>query len=190
MDNKPERIKIFKYNAILSVIFFLMSTFYLGVKTKNYSFTDYTISEMVGFLSQPQLFLYNSLFFIKCFLDLSFTYYVIKYYHLQLKTFTSIIWLMAVLSFGLLGFFPTNQFHFIHLGIVAVIFISWAFSQYTLARLTGDEKFVHFSKTIILIESVVGNIFIFTNYFNAIAETIFLLLLFLWLTIFIGRYLK
>jgi hypothetical protein len=190
MDNKPERIKIFKYNAILSVVFFLMSTFYLGVQIKNYSFTEYTISDMVSFLSQPQLFLYNSLFIIKCFLDLSFTYYVIKYFQLRIKTYTSIVWLIAVLSFGLLGFFPTNQFHIIHLGIVVIIFISWALSQYTFAKLTGDEDFVHFSKNLILIESVIGNIFLFINYFNAIAETVFFLLIFLWLTIFIGRYLK
>jgi len=190
MDNKPEWIKIFKYNAILSVIFFLMSTFYLGIQTKNYNFTDYTISAMVRFLDQEKLSFYNSLFFIKCFLDLSFAYYVFKHYHLHLKTFTAFIWLVAVLSFGLLGFFPVNQFRIIHIGITVIILISWALSQYTLAKLTGDESFIHFSKKLILIESVIGNIFLFTSYFNAISETVFFLLIFFWLTIFIGKYLK
>lgn len=190
MDEQNSRLKIFKYNAILSVIFFLMSTFYLGIQTKNYSFTEYTISSLVRFLDENQLPFFNSLFFVKCFLDLSFTYYVFKYYQLHLKTLTAIIWLIAVLSFGLLGFFPTHQFKLIHLIIVIVIFLSWTFSQYALAKLTRNEDFVYFSKNLILIQSIVAIVFLFFNYFNAISETVYFLLVFLWLTIFIGRYLK
>jgi len=190
MEEQSNRLKFFKYNAILSVIFFLMSTFYLGAQTKNYNFADYTISQMSYFLDKNQLSIFNLLFFVKCFLDLSFTYFVFKFYNLRLITLTAMIWLMAVLSFGLLGFFPTNQFPLIHLIIFIVTFFSWIFSQYTLAKLTGDENFINFSKYLILIESVIGNIFLFFNYFNAISETVFILLIFLWLTIFIGRYLK
>lgn len=191
MENQQiSRIKIFKYNAILSIVFFLMSTFYLGAQTKNYNFTDYTISQMSYFLDKNQLSMFNLLFFVKCFLDLSFTYYVFKFYNLRLITLTAMIWLMAVLSFGLLGFFPTNQFPLIHLIIFIMTFFSWMFSQYTLAKLTGDESFIHFSKYLMLIESVIGNIFLFFNYFNVVSETIFCLLIFLWLTIFIGRYLE
>jgi len=190
MEFPQSKTKIFKYNAILSMIFFLMSTFYLGIQSKGYSFTEYTISGMVRFLNQYQLSFFNSLFFIKCFLDLSFTYYVFKYYQLHLKTLTAIVWLIAVLSFGLLGFFPTHQFKLIHLGIVIITFISWTFSQYALAKLTRDEDFIYFSKNLILIQSIVAMIFLFFNYFNAVSETIYFLLIFLWLTIFIGRYLK
>ena len=152
MKQLKSRLKIFKYNAILSMIFFLMSTFYLGVQTKDYSFTENTISEMVQYLNTPQLIFFNSLFFIKCFLDLSFTYYVFKYYQLHLKTLTAIVWLIAVLSFGLLGFFPTHQFKLIHLGIVIIIFISWTFSQYALAKLTRNEGFIYFSKNFYFIQ--------------------------------------
>lgn len=190
MDNQLGRIRIFKYNAILSIIFFLMSTFYLGVQTRNYSFTEYTISDMAGFLTQYQLSFFNSLFFIKCFLDLGFTYYVFKYYRLGLKTLPAIIWLLAVLSFGLFGFFPVNQFPLIHWIIFIIVFFSWIFSQYALAKLTRDENFIYLSKWLILVESVIGNIFLFFNYFNAISETIYCLLVFFWLIIFIGRYLK
>ena len=100
------------------------------------------------------------------------------------------ILLFTLLSFGLLGFFSVNQFPLIHLIIFIITFFSWIFSQYTLAKLTNDENFVHFSKILILIESILGNLFLFFNYFNAISETVFCLLIFLWLTIFIGRYLK
>ncbi len=190
MESFQSKTKIFKYNAILSMIFFLMSTFYLGIQSKGYSFTEYTISGMVRFLNQYQLSFFNSLFFIKSLLDLSFTYYVFKYYKLHLKTLTAIVWLIAVLSFGLLGFFPTHQFKLIHLGIVIITFISWTFSQYALAKLTRDGDFIYFSKNLILIQSIVAMIFLFFNYFNAVSETIYFLLIFLWLTIFIGRYLK
>jgi hypothetical protein len=167
-----------------------MSTFYLGVRTKNYSFTDYTISQMSYFLSQDQLSIFNLLFFIKCFLDLSFTYYVFKFYNLRLKTITAIVWLVAVLSFGLIGFFPTHQFHFLHVLIFAVTFFSWTFSQYALSKLTNDNNFISFSKKLILVQSIVANIILFSNYFNAISEIAYCLLIFFWLTIFIGRYLK
>lgn len=167
-----------------------MSTFYLGAQTKNYSFTDYTISQLSFFLDKNQLSIFNLLFFIKCFLDLSFAYYVFRFFNLSLRTLPAMILLVAILSFGLFGFFPTNQFPLIHLIIFIVTFFSWMFSQYFLAKLTKDESFIRFSKYLMLIESIIGNIFLFFNYFNAVSETIFCLLIFLWLTIFIGRYLE
>ncbi len=184
------RLTIFKYNAILSILFFLSSTFYLGIQIKNYSFTDYTISQMSYFLSKDQLSIFNLLFFIKCFLDLSFAYYIFKFYNLRLKTLPAAVLLVAILSFGLLGFFSVNQFPLIHLIIFIITFFSWISSQYTLSKLTNDENFIHFSKILILFESVLANLFLFLNYFNAISESIFILLVFLWLSIFIGRYLK
>ncbi len=190
MDESKNRLTIFKYNAILSILFFLSSTFYMGVKTKNYSFSDYTISQLSYFLNNNQLSVFNFLFFIKSFLDLSFAYYIFKFYNLRLKTLPAVTLLMAILSFGLLGFFPTNQFPLIHLIIFIITFFSWIFSQYSLAKLTNNENFIHFSKLLILVEIILGNIFLFFNYFNAISETVYCLLIFLWLTIFIGRYLK
>lgn len=189
-SKSKNRLTIFKYNAILSILFFLSSTFYLGVQIKNYNFSDYTISQLSYFLNNSQLSVFNFLFFIKSFLDLSFAYYVFKFYNVRLKTLPAITLLIAILSFGLLGFFPTNKFALIHLIIFITTFFSWIFSQFTLARLTNDENFIHFSKVLVLFESILANIFLFLNYFNAISETVFCLLIFLWLTIFIGRYLK
>jgi hypothetical protein len=109
---------------------------------------------------------------------------------LRLKTIPAGVLLAAILSFGLFSFFPTNQFPLIHLIIFFTTFFSWIFSQYSLAKLTNSENFVHFSKLLILFETIVANVFLFFNYFNAISETVFCLMIFLWLTIFIGRYLK
>lgn len=190
MEESKSRLTIFKYNAILSILFFLSSTYYMGIKTTNYSFSDYTISSLARFLDQKNLSIFNSLFFIKSFLDLSFAYYVIKFYNLRLKTIPAAVLLVAILSFGLFSFFPTNQFPLIHFIIFIISFFSWILSQYSLSKLTTDESFVHFSKILILIESIMANIFLFSNYFNAISETILCLLIFFWLTIFIGRYLK
>ena len=189
-SKSKNRLTIFKYNAILSILFFLSSTFYMGVRTTNYNFSDYTISGLAHFLDKDNLYIFNSLFFVKSFLDLSFAYYVFKFYNLRLKTLPAMVLLVAILSFGLLGFFSVNQFPLIHLIIFIITFFSWISSQYTLAKLTNDENFVHFSKLLILAETIFGNIFLFSNYFNAISETIYCLMIFLWLTIFIGRYLK
>lgn len=190
LNKQNNRLTFFKYNAVLSIVFFLMSTFYLGSQTKDFDFSRYTISQMTYFLSKDKLSFFNLLFFIKCFLDLSFTYYVFKFFNLRLKTIPATIWLIAVLSFGLLGFFPASQFTFIHQVVFLITFFSWTFSQYTMAKLTQDERFVNFSKTLILIESVIANIFLFLNYFNAISETAYFILIFFWLIIFIGKYLR
>lgn len=190
MEESKKRLTIFKYNAILSILFFLSSTFYMGVRTTNYNFSDYTISGLAHFLDKDNLSIFNSLFFVKSFLDLSFAYYVFKFYNLRLKTLPAAVLLVAILSFGLLGFFSVNQFPLIHLIIFIITFFSWISSQYTLAKLTQDENFIHFSKLLILAETIFGNIFLFFNYFNAVSETVYCLTIFLWLTIFIGRYLK
>lgn len=190
MEESKNRLTIFKYNAILSILFFLSSTFYMGVKTTNYSFSDYTISSLSRFLNKDNLPIFNSLFFIKSFLDLSFAYYVFKFFNLRLKTLPALTLLVAILSFGLFGFFPNNKFPLIHLIIFITTFFSWIFSQYSLAKLTNDENFIHFSKLLVLFESIMANIFLFFNYFNGISETIYFLLIFLWLSIFIGRHLK
>lgn len=189
-ESRKSKLEIFKYNAILSILFFLSSTYYMGVRTTNYSFTDYTISGLVHFLDKSNISIFNALFFIKSFLDLSFAYYVFKFYNLRLKTIPAATLLVAVLSFGLFGFFPNNHFPLIHLIIFIITFFSWISTHYTLAKLTGDENFIHFSKVLILIESIFANLFLFFNYFNAISETVFLLLIFVWLSIFITRYLK
>lgn len=190
MNESANRLAIFKYNAILSIIFFLSSTFYIGIKTTDYSFSDYTISSLSKFLDPKNLSIFNSIFLIKSFLDLSFFYYIYKYYNLELKTLPAATLLIAVLSFGLFGFFPNNRFPLVHLIIFIITLFSWISTHYTLAKLTGDENFIHFSKILILIETIAANLFLFFNYFNAISETVFCLLIFLWLTIFIGRYLK
>lgn len=189
-SKSANRLTIFKYNAILSILFFLSSAFYLGIKTSNYNFSIYTISGLSAFLNKDNLSIFNSLFFIKSFLDMSFAYYVFKFYNIRLKTLPAMILLAAILSFGLLGFFPTHQFPLIHLMMFIITLFSWISSHYTLARLTGDINFIHLSKRFILIESIVANIFLYFNYFNAISETVFCLLIFVWLTIFISRYLK
>lgn len=190
MENHKNQLTIFKYNAILSILFFLSSTFYMGVQTKNYNFSDYTISGLSYFLDSSQLPVFNFLFIIKSFLDLSFAYYVFRFYNLRLKTLPALTLLVAILSFGLFGFFPSSKFPVIHMLIFIITFFSWISTHYSLAKLTGDENFIHFSKLLILFESVIANIFLFFNYFNVISETAFFLLIFFWLAIFIRKYLK
>ena len=184
------KIKIFKYNALLSAVIFLMSSFYIGFTIPNYSFSKYTISSMSRFLDDRGLSFFNSLFFLKFFLDLSFTLYFFKFYQLKLKTFTAINWIIAIMTFGLLGFFPTHLYKEIHITIVYFMFFSWTISEYTLARLTKNDGFIYFSSNLILIQFVMAVLAIVFNYFNAISETAYFLTLFLWLIIFIGRFLK
>ena len=190
MQHHQNRLKIFKYNAILSALFFLISTVYLSGKIPQYSFSQYTISQMSYFLNNSQLSFFNLLFFIKFFLDLSFTSYVFKRFQLKFFNPTSIVWLMAVLSFGLIGFFPENRFPIFHWIIAGGIFLFWTISEHTLARITRSEGFLYFSNNLILVQLIIIVLFFAFNQINAIFEIIYFLLVFLWQIIFISRYLK
>jgi len=188
-ENKKTRLEVFKYNTILSALFFLVSTAYLSGQIPQYSFSEYTISQMSYFFNNSQLSFFNLLFFIKCFLDLSFTSYVFRKFQLKFLSFTSFIWLVAVLSFGLIGFFPESRFPTIHWAVAAAIFLFWTVSEHTFARITGSKNFLNFSDNLILLQMVIIILFFTINQVNAVFEIIYFLLVFLWQIIFISKYL-
>ena len=105
-EKKRGLMDLFKYNAILSALFFIGSTLYLSGQVDNYSFDRFTISQLSYFLNPNQLAFFNLTFIIKSLLDLSFTYYVFKIFKSRLNIFTASVWLLAVLSFGLIVLFP------------------------------------------------------------------------------------
>ncbi len=186
---KKERIEIFKYNVILSALIFMGSTIYLSNQLPDYSFSKYTISQMSYFLNPGQLSFFNLLFIIKCLLDLSFTYYVFKKFELKLNAFTSIVWLVAVLSFGLIGFFPVNKFFAIHWILAGALILSWTISEHVFAKITRSESFLFLSNNLILIQITTIVLFFAFNQINAIFEIIYFLLALFWQAVFIGRYL-
>jgi len=188
-QKNKSRIEIFKYNVILSALFFLASTFYLGSKIPNYNLSKYTISQMSFFLTAGQLPFFNLIFIIKCLLDLSFTWYVFKKYELKLNTITSFIWLMAVLSFGLIGFFPESKFRMTHWIIASCIFLFFTISQHVFAKITKHEGFEYFSNNLIVIQLLVVVLFFAFSKINGIFEIIYFLLVFIWQLIFISRFL-
>lgn len=190
-DNQEKnRLSIFKYNAILSALLFLSSSFYLGMSLKNFNFTTYTISQMSYFLNKSQLSFFNFLFFLKCLLDLGFTFYVFKEFKTKLNLATKIIWLIAVLSFGLIGFFPESQYYFIHWSVAGCIFLFWTISEHFMAKITESSEFVHFSNNLIIIQFTIIIAAFSFDWVNAIFETVYFFLVFVWLLIFIGRYMK
>jgi len=188
-QERKNKLEIFKYNAILSALFFLGSTFYLSGQLPNYSFTKYTISQMSYFLNSNQLSFFNLLFIIKSLLDLSFTAYVFKKFELKLNALTSAIWLIAVLSFGLIGFFPVNKFFVIHWLLAGGLFIFWTISEHVFAKLTKSKGFLYLSNNLILIQAIIILLFFTFSKINAIFEIIYFLLALFWQVIFISRYL-
>ncbi|KKP67178.1 MAG: hypothetical protein UR63_C0020G0050 [Candidatus Roizmanbacteria bacterium GW2011_GWC2_35_12] len=123
-------------------------------------------------------------------MDLSFTFFVFKFFKLKLYFPISLIWLVAVLSFGLLGFFPTHLYHNIHLSIVIVMFFTWTLSEHLFANLTKNEGFIYFTNNLIFIQMVIIFFFVVTKNFNAIFESIYLFAVFIWIIIFIGKFLR
>lgn len=187
--NKKTRLEIFKYNTVLSALFFLTSTLYLGSKIPNYDLSKYTISQISFFLTDKQLPFFNLIFIIKCILDLSFTSYVFKKFKLKLFSFTAIVWLIAVLSFGLIGFFPESKFRMVHWIVASCIFLFFTISEHVFAKLTRHEGFEYFSNNLTVIQLLVVLLFFAFSKINGIFEIIYFLLVFIWQLIFISRFL-
>lgn len=189
-DIKQNRISIFKYNVLLSALFFISSSFYLAVQTKDFSLTNYTFSELAYFLDNTRLTFFNSIFFVKALLDLSFTLYVFRFFGSRLNILSKSIWLIAVLSFGLIGLFPTNQYEIAHTLLAYIMFLSWTASEYIFARVTESKEFIYLTNNLILIQILFVILFFALNSVNAIFETIYFMIVFVWLFNFISRYLK
>ncbi len=187
---KNNQLELFRYNAILSALFFIASTFYLGGQIPDYSFNKYTISEMSHFLNPNQLTFFNLIFIIKSLLDLSFTYYVFKKFELKLNALTSIVWLIAVLSFGLIGFFPVHKFFIIHWILAISLFVFWTISEHVFARITKSDSFIYFTNNIVLIQVAEVIFFLAIRQKTAVFEIIYFFLALLWQIVFISRYLK
>lgn len=189
VENNKSKLEVFKYNAILSALFFLASTLYLGSKIPKYDLSKYTISQLSFFLNDNQLPFFNLIFIIKCILDLSFTSYVFKKFKLKLFSITAFIWLIAILSFGLIGFFPESKFRIVHWIIATCVFIFFTISEHVFAKLTKHEGFEYFSNNLIVVQTMIIFLFLIFNKINGVFEIIYFLLVFLWQIIFISRFL-
>lgn len=189
-ENKKSKLKIFKYNAILSIIFFLTSSFYFGQQIENYNLNQYTISAISKFLNQEKLNYFNATFFIKAFMDFLFIIYVFKYFKINFFSLTGFSWLLAIFSFGALGFFPSSKYELIHILIVSILFLSFSSSEFLMAKLTKDEKFIYLTNNLLIIQATSIFLFFITNNFNGVFEIFYMIMSFLWLMIFIRNYLK
>ncbi|GAB4218823.1 MAG: hypothetical protein Fur009_1870 [Candidatus Microgenomates bacterium] len=187
---KKSVIEILKYNVILAFILFLSSNAYLIKNINQYNLSTYTISSLSKFLSHQQLSFFNTMFFIKSFLDFGFIYYLVKFLNLKIWDPSIIFLSLAILSFGLLGFFPNVYYPNEHLIIVVVMFFSWFLAQYFLSKKTNDEKFIYLTKNFITIEIASGILFTVGGNFNGILEIFYMFLISFWLLIFIRDYLK
>jgi hypothetical protein len=189
-EKKRNLLELFRYNAILSALFFLASTFYLSGQLTDYSFGKYTISEMSHFLNPNQLTFFNLAFIIKSLLDLSFTFYVFKKFELKLNAFTSVVWLIAVLSFGLIGFFPVHQFFVIHWILAISLFTFWTISEYVFAQITKSDSFIYLTNNIIVSQITVVLFSLAIGQKTAMFEIAYFILALFWQIVFISRHLK
>ncbi len=188
--NKTSKLKIFKYNAILSIIFFLTSSFYFSQKIENFNLNQYTISALSKFLNQENLNYFNTTFFIKAIMDFLFVIYVFKSLNINFLSLSGISWLMAIFSFGALGFFPSSKYELTHIIIVSMLFLSFSISEFLMAKLTNDEKFIYFTNNLLIIQITSVFLFFLTGNFNGVFEIFYMIMAFLWLMIFIKNYLK
>ncbi|MGB9883437.1 MAG: hypothetical protein ACPLRN_02915 [Microgenomates group bacterium] len=187
---KKSILEIFKYNIILAFLIFLSSNALLIKNVNQYNLSNYTISSLSKFLKPQELSFFNTMFFIKAFLDLGFIYYLVKFLKLKIWDPSIIFLTLAILSFGLLGFFPNVYYPNKHMAIVLMMFFSWFLAQYYLSKKTNDEKFIYLTKNFIIIEVVSGILFTVGGNFNGILEIFYMFLISLWLLIFVRDYLR
>ncbi len=189
--NKKNYLDLIKYNVLLSLILFISTSFYFQSLAPNYfNFNEFTISELSYFLTNEKLSYFNLMFFIKAFLDLGFAYYLKKFFQLKLLSIEFFSLLLAILSFGLLGFFSSSENKSIHMFFVVILFLSFTLFQFLISKLTKNQNFVKITKFFILIQAFISILFILTNNINGIFEIIYMIIIFFWLSIFIRKFLK
>lgn len=190
MENQRKSpIELFRYNVILSSLFFLSSLFYLGLELKNFPFRDLPFSAMSLFLNESRLSVFNFLFLGKALLDLTFVYYVFKKFDNKINLLTKFIWLLAVLSFGLIGFFPLHLYFYTHWFLATLMFFFWTILEPVMARATKSAGFIKFSDYLVVCQVGLIIVAFLLNRVNAIFETIYFLLFFVWIIIFVNRHL-
>ena len=70
------------------------------------------------------------------------------------------------------------------------MFFTWTLSEHLFANLTKNEGFIYFTNNLIFIQMVIIFFFVVTKNFNAIFESIYLFAVFIWIIIFIGKFLR
>ncbi len=189
--DKKNYLELIKYNASLSLILFISTSFYFQSFAPDYfNFNAFTISELSYFLNNEKLKYFNLMFFIKALLDLSFAYYLKKFFKLKFFSVEFFSLFIAILSFGLLGFFPSSKNKPIHMFFVIILFLSFTLFQFLISKLTKNQNFVKITKFFILIQVIISGLFVLTNNINGIFEIIYMIIIFFWLSIFIRKFLK
>lgn len=189
--NKKNYLQLIKYNALLSLILFISTSFYFQSYAPQYfNFYDFTISELSYFLDNEKLNYFNLMFFIKSFLDLGFAYYLKNFFKLNFFSIEFFSLLIAILSFGLLGFFPSSQNKPVHMFLVILLFLSFTLFQFFISKLTKNINFIKKTKIFILIQAIISILFILTNNINGAFEIIYMIIIFFWLSYFIRKFLK
>lgn len=186
---EKRQLEIIRYNILLSIIFFISSSFYFSFQVRNFSFNEYTISDLSEFLTQERLGYFNLTFIIKALLDLSFAFYLLKKYRLKFFSLTFFSLLISILCFGLLGFFPSAYYLTIHRILVYLMFFFFSLAEYFLARLTKNPDFQYLTKNLLFVQTTLIFLFLITTKeFNGVFEIVYMLLVFFWFWLFINRY--
>ncbi len=188
---KNNYLQLIKYNVLLSFVIFLSTSFYFQTLTPFYfNFFDFTISELSYFLDEKKLTYFNLIFFIKAFLDLGFAYYLKNFFKLKFFSLEFFSLFIAILSFGLLGFFPSSENKPIHMFLVITLFLSFTLFQFFISKITKNYLFIKTTKKFIIIQAIISLLFIMGGKINGIFEIIYIIIIFFWLIIFINKFLK
>lgn len=179
-------LEIFKYNSLISVPLFAFIGLLLIKNNPNFSFSHYTISKSIFFLSnRTHRIIFRLNFLLKALLDLGFAWFVIHHFNISYKlpVFWSLI--LSFMLFGSLSYFVEGKFPIVHKVITYSGGILWLFSQTYLSLLTKDVTFIRLTNIITAIVFIVAFGFMFAKRTNVIVQALCMFLLYSWLLIFV-----
>ncbi len=185
--NIPE---IFKYNSLISIPLFAIVALVLVRKTTDYSFHNHTISKSIHFLNNPlQNAMFRLNFIIKALLDFSFALYIINHFKVSFGSFIFLMLLSSAFLFGTLAYFVEGKYSTSHKIATYTGGTLWVIGQFAVVRLIGDSGFTIFSTIFLSIPILLAFGYLFAKKTNVVVQAICMSIWYIWLLVFVFRYL-
>ena len=182
--------EIFRYSSLVSVPLFSVVALFILKNVQEYSFNKHTISKSILFLNHPtKIVIFRVNFLIKAILDLSFALFVINHFEIPIWSFTSLMLISYAVLFGTLAYFVVGKHSISHKIITYMSGVLWMLGELSVVRLIGDGVFTIISLVLLSIPIILAFGYLFAKKTNVIVQAICMFIWYIWLLIFVFRYL-
>ena len=183
-------LEVLRYSSLLSLPLFLLNTYYLIRTNPKFSIHTETISNLIFYLQNPTLKMrYKVSFLVKSIIDIGFWCYLVMSETLAVTTQGSLMFVVSMILFALLGFFTEESHSFIHRLILFGFIGLWFLWALQMAHLTNNQAFIQWTYAFAAVSFLVSVSYHFILKTNIILQIVISFLVFLWLSSYVYLFL-